>query len=417
MKIFLKRKNGGRNSKSNYKRKYIGSISRNRGSYNRIHRIASRKDNGQNERDFITKINRPSRRDPRTGINGNMVEQSDSQNRNDHKNGDRINQVIHMTLSTEILTKIFLLVSTIDQKSLNLVNKSFHEIITNILFTYPNLRWYANFEANDIYKLPIHIIKLSSILNDFDPEKCVYLHTIIIDSTFHSIAPNLMKNYPNISFLISINVLYANNDYHYSNFCLNNLKIFTTSDSFVSLKRLLDLKKFCFHHVCLSHIEGEEFTVKELFTTLNQLKINRLIFDTNLCNMISISPHFFSIMERLSITHLSSSLFLKDLFPIDLLHKIPLLEKVYIEKGTKFLFNDVKNLQYAYIYQRYPRHACEACGLKDIYSNSIENLLKIENEIATAQEKFILCFKPTPKKWLLKFEYDFIHSKCVKKVY
>ena len=150
MKIFYKRKNGrnGRgNSKSNHKRKYIGPINRNRGSYNRIHRIASKKDYGQNERDFITKINRPSRRDPRRRINGNMDQQSNSQNRNDHENGDRMNRLIHITLSTEILTKIFLLVPTVDQKSLNLVNKSFHEIITNILFTYPNLRWYANFEG------------------------------------------------------------------------------------------------------------------------------------------------------------------------------------------------------------------------------------------------------------------------------
>ena len=84
-----------------------------------------------------------------------------------------------------------------------------------------------------------------------------------------------------------------------------------------------------------------------------------------------------------------------------------------MEKDTKFLYNDIKNVRYSYIYQRYPVKACEGCGDKVIFQKPIESLLKIENQIATVKEKFILCFKRT-KMWVQDFEYEYIYGDCVK---
>ena len=201
------------------------------------------------------------------------------------------------------------------------------------------------------------------------------LQTLIVDTKKQHISPNAIQNNPNILSLFSVSYLYPQSNYHYTNFLhLKNLKLFTTSDCFITIHCLEKLQHFVFHHLCINHLEGD-FTVKELFITLKLLQINRLHFNTDL----SISTNMVSLMSELNITILSSAVFTNVVFPVFIVNKINGLEKVIFEKNTRF-FYELENVQYRYAYQMYPKQACKICGYKEIYQKPLKNLLLIKGK-------------------------------------
>ena len=53
-----------------------------------------------------------------------------------------------------------------------------------------------------------------------------------------------------------------------------------------------------------------------------------------------------SLLVELHITVLSSAVFKNVVFPISILNKIHGLEKVIFEKDTKFVFDELKDVEY-----------------------------------------------------------------------
>ena len=74
----------------------------------------------------------------------------------------------------------------------------------------------------------------------------------------------------------------------------------------------------------------------------------------------------------------------------------------------------MKNVQYRYAYQMYPKQACKICGYKEIYQKPLKNLSLIKGKYMTVKEKFILVFRTQRKKWLENFEKDYVDEKCVR---
>ena len=313
-----------------------------------------------------------------------------------------------MELPHDILLEIFSYLKISELKKVNLVNKQCNILVTRLLYVFPKLK--KKVLSKDLQHFPVQILKLSYISDKFEFSKWHNLHTLILDNKDQYISPNLINNNPNISFLMPISYVYPNSQYHYTNFLsLKNLKLFSTSDCWINIQCLKRLQQFVFHHLCINHLEGN-FSLNDLFATLKLLKINRLFFNSDL----SILPHMVSLLSKLHITVLSSTVFKNVEFPISILNKIYGLEKVIFEKDTRFVYNELKNVKYLYAYQMYPRQSCKVCGYKEIYQKPLENLLLINGKYATVQEKFILVFQTQKRKWIENFERDYVYEKCVR---
>ena len=307
-----------------------------------------------------------------------------------------------MNISNELIYQIIKYLNTNEIKCLSLVNKKIREICLDILFTFP--RFKRRFPSEMLGHLPIQIIK-NSYLSDFI-SPLPNIHTIILDSRYIYITPNFIKRNLNILFLICLDYIYPFDRYHFSNFLSENVKLFTNSDCWITIKSLIKFKKFKFQHICLSHIE-EEIPQKTLLNELSQMNIDRIHIDCDLY----ISPVCYSKLINLKITSLSSSVFQNTNIPIHIFNELRSLEVVHFKKNCRFLYEDFKKIKYTYIKEIFPPHNYCYCEHEKIYKKPITNLLRIYSEIAIVRRNFLLYIRPRPR-WVQQFEQDYIRKNC-----
>ena len=151
----------GEGTFSNHQRTSDRCTRRTRATSNGPCRGRRRQSNEQSQGQNITKNVRSFDKFHRRQSVTKMVKQSDEKIGTTKFDGNGITN-----LSTEMVRKIFSFLRLKDLKLVNLVNKRFHIIVKEIIFTYPSIKfnWFeTKFKVGDIYGLPIQILKTSSI--------------------------------------------------------------------------------------------------------------------------------------------------------------------------------------------------------------------------------------------------------------
>ena len=241
------------------------------------------------------------------------------------------------SLPVELIYKITDSIKISDICSLRSVNRHFDEICQQILFNVPNFK--QRVPILDLLLLPIQVLTSSQISGPIKafPES---LQVFILDTRI-SISPQIIKSHPQIHFIISLFSIRAPLRYHFSNYLLNNVQLFTTPNCSVRYNNLEIFKEFNFKQITLSHLEAfkGEIPFKQgsplIFQALSPLSIERLVLDSSGIISGIISPDHLSFFQN--IVYISSKIFSRhSIFPLRLCLQIKTLEVLHFEKNTRF---------------------------------------------------------------------------------
>ena len=242
----------------------------------------------------------------------------------------------HQVIPPEILCVIIKFLSKSSRKQFRLVNKRFKTITDSIIFKFP--KFTSSIPLKHLLEFPIKELTASQIKGSISvlPE-C--LNVFIIDVPLNL---TMIKRNPEITFVFATHVM---NEYHISNYLEENVKIYTTAQSVLTVRTLKKLQNLTFKTLTVSHIEtfSKVDSDVDLIEHLSQLKIERLILDKG-----KFDPR--RLIDFKNITYISSAIFKRyEDFPLWLISKLPSLEIVQFVTQTYLNFELFKNLKKLYV--------------------------------------------------------------------
>ena len=235
------------------------------------------------------------------------------------------------SLPVELIYKITHLLKNSDICALRAVNRRLDGICQNILFKDPIFKHRVS--ILDVLHLPIQVLTSSQILGSINIFPTT-LQVFILDSRF-SVSPQLIQSHQQIQFIISLYSIRAPLKYHYTNYVLDNVQLFTTVKCPVRFKNLDIFKQFNFKQITLSHLESFKGEFPLIFQPLSLLSIERLVLDSTGIISGLISPDHLPLFQN--IVYISSNIFNRNsIFPLRLCLRIKTLEILHFEKNTRF---------------------------------------------------------------------------------
>ncbi len=245
------------------------------------------------------------------------------------------------SLPVEIIYQIINSIKINDICSLRCTNRHFDEICQQILFNVPNFK--QRVSISDLLLLPIQVLTSSQISGPIKafPES---LQVFILDSRIF-ISPQIIKSHPQIEFVFSLYSIRSPSCFHYKNYLLENVQLYSTTKCPVRYDNLEIYKEFTFKQITLSHLEAiqEEIPFKQgcvpILQALTLLRIERLVLDQSILGKIL--PDHLSFFQN--IVYISSKIFCRhSIFPLRLCLQIKSLEVLHFEKNTRLSVSEVQ---------------------------------------------------------------------------
>ena len=304
-----------------------------------------------------------------------------------------------LLLPNELLLRIFSLLRTTDLKRIAAVNKRINDLSQYLIFQYPSFR--DPLSVKLIFHLPIQILRTSQLrgpLLSVPPSTRV----VILDKRFPTLTPKMIRENREIKFIISINYLRAPNEYHFSNFLIPNVTLFTSNNCAIRDGVIAKYKDFSFNHLALSHLETYESygQCRGIVGILSKAKIERLIVD---CGHQGMETE--QLLKLPNITYISSQAFPQhSIFPLYLCRKLPFIECIHLQRNTRLQFSDFTKLEYSHIFFYKNRHS-----VLEAVNHAKVLLYDPSNDVTRVRRDFTICVKPASDKWKSSLEDQTVH--------
>ena len=317
-------------------------------------------------------------------------------------------------LPPEILFQIITYLSVENQKKLRTISHHLKIIVDTILFKCPSFK--DKIDISSLKHLPIHSLRNSQIRGPIHliPDS---VRVIILDTRRPVLDPKIIRKNSEIQFIISVNYLRQPNDFHYSNFLLSNVRLYTTNSCPVRIQTLEKYKDFTFKCLTLSHIETHSQSMvpkyqqdshEELLEILYHLKIERLILDSS---QSVIHPEH--LEKFTNIVYISSDIFQKhSIFPLYLCDKLKSLEMINFQYNSILRLEEFQKINYFSTFINRGSRSTYFNHKKFSEQYYILKLFKFpRQEIVKARFNFTIRIKSTPVKWVSSLQKQTSHWK------